>query len=42
VIDVTALVTLIVNPGLGLVMGWIGELVRAAIVRRVATERSAS
>jgi MFS superfamily sulfate permease-like transporter len=42
VIGVTVLATLIINPGLGLVIGWIGELVRAAIVRRVATERSAS
>jgi MFS superfamily sulfate permease-like transporter len=33
VIGVTALVTLTVNPALGLVLGWITELVRAAIVR---------
>jgi MFS superfamily sulfate permease-like transporter len=42
VIGVTALLTLVINPGLGLVMGWIGELVCAAIVRRLATEESAS
>ena len=37
-IDVTALVTLTINtltinPALGLILGWIAELVRAAIVR---------
>jgi MFS superfamily sulfate permease-like transporter len=35
VIGITALVTLTVNPALGLVLGWIAELVRAAIVRRL-------
>ena len=35
VIGITALVTLTINPALGLVVGWIGELVRAAIVRTV-------
>lgn len=35
VIGVTALVTVTVNPALGLVLGWIAELVRAAIVRRL-------
>ena len=30
VIGATALVTLIINPGLGLVMGWVSEFVRAA------------
>jgi MFS superfamily sulfate permease-like transporter len=34
VIGVTALLTLTVNPALGLVVGWVAELVRAAIVRR--------
>jgi len=38
VIGATALVTLIINPGLGLVMGWVSEFVRAAIVRRLAAE----
>lgn len=36
VIGVTALVTLTINPALGLVLGWITELIRAAIVRRLA------
>jgi hypothetical protein len=35
VIGITALVTLTINPALGLVAGWIGEFVRAAIVRTV-------
>jgi hypothetical protein len=35
VIGVTALVTLVVNPALALAAGWVAELVRAAIVRRV-------
>jgi len=39
VIGVTALVTLIVNPALGLVLGWITEFIRAAIVRRFISER---
>jgi MFS superfamily sulfate permease-like transporter len=39
VIGITALLTLIINPAFGLVLGWVGELVRAAIVRRFATER---
>ena len=38
VIGATALVTLIINPGLGLVMGWVSEFARAAIVRRLAAE----
>jgi len=33
VIGVTALLTLIINPALGLILGWIAELIRAAIVR---------
>ena len=39
VIGVTALVTLTINPALGLILGWIAELIRAAIVRRVISER---
>jgi MFS superfamily sulfate permease-like transporter len=39
VIGVTALVTLTINPALGLVLGWIAELARAAIVRRLLPER---
>jgi MFS superfamily sulfate permease-like transporter len=35
VIGITALVTLTINPALGLVLGWIAELIRAAIVRSV-------
>jgi MFS superfamily sulfate permease-like transporter len=35
VIGVTALVTLLLNPALALAAGWVGELIRAAIVRRV-------
>ena len=34
VIGVTKLVTLTMNPAFGLVLGWISELIRAAIVRR--------
>ena len=34
VIGATALVTVTVNPALGLILGWIAELIRAAIVRR--------
>ena len=39
VIGVTALVTLTINPALGLVLGWIAEVIRAAIVRRFIAER---
>lgn len=39
VIGVTALVTLTVNPALGLVLGWITEFIRAAVVRRLIPER---
>ena len=35
VIGVTALVTLTINPALGLILGWISEFLRAAIVRSV-------
>ena len=33
VIGATALITVTVNPALGLILGWIAELVRTAIVR---------
>jgi predicted benzoate:H+ symporter BenE len=36
VIGATALGTLIFNPALGLLLGWISEVARAAILRRVA------
>ena len=39
VIGVTALVTMTVNPALGLMLGWIAELIRAVIVRRLIPER---
>lgn len=39
VIGATALVTLTINPALGLLLGWVAELVRAAIVRRFIPER---
>jgi MFS superfamily sulfate permease-like transporter len=39
VIGVTALITLTVNPLLGLIAGWIAELVRAAILRRFIATR---
>jgi MFS superfamily sulfate permease-like transporter len=39
VIGVTALVTLTINPALGVVCGWIAENVRSAIVRRLILER---
>jgi predicted benzoate:H+ symporter BenE len=39
VIGIAALVTLTVNPAVGLGAGWLSELVRAAIVRRLAVER---
>jgi hypothetical protein len=35
VIGFAALATLTINPAFGLVLGWIAELVRAAIVRRL-------
>jgi len=38
VIAVTALVTLMINPALGLLLGWIAELVRAAVLRRFISE----
>jgi len=39
VIGATALVTVTVNPALGLVLGWVAELIRATIVRRFIPER---
>jgi MFS superfamily sulfate permease-like transporter len=42
VIGLTALLTVTVNPAVGLILGWIGEFVRAAIVRRVVPERHKS
>lgn len=39
VIGVTALATVTINPALGLVFGWITEFIRAAIVRRLTSER---
>jgi MFS superfamily sulfate permease-like transporter len=39
VIGVTAFVTVTINPALGLVLGWIAEVIRAAIVRRMILER---
>jgi len=32
-------ITVAVNPALGLIAGWIAELIRAAIVRRFISER---
>jgi MFS superfamily sulfate permease-like transporter len=42
VIGTTAVVTLTVNPALGLVLGWISEFIRAAIVRRYVSQRIGS
>jgi MFS superfamily sulfate permease-like transporter len=39
VIGVTAFATLTINPALGLILGWITEFIRAAIVRRFISER---
>jgi MFS superfamily sulfate permease-like transporter len=39
VIGATALITVIVNPALGLVAGWIAELIRATTVRRMIPKR---
>jgi MFS superfamily sulfate permease-like transporter len=40
VIGVTALATLTINPAVGLILGWITEFIRAAIVRRLIPARS--
>jgi MFS superfamily sulfate permease-like transporter len=42
VIGLTALITVIVNPALGLILGWIGEFIRASIVRRLIQNRPKS
>jgi MFS superfamily sulfate permease-like transporter len=39
VIGVTALVTVTANPALGVILGWMTEFIRAAIVRRPVPER---
>src|SRR5205807_1611617 len=39
VIGVTAFITLTMNPAVGLILGWISEFIRAAIVRRFIMER---
>jgi MFS superfamily sulfate permease-like transporter len=39
VIGITALVTVTVNPALGLLLGWVAEFVRAAIVRALFLKR---
>ena len=39
VTGVTALATVTVNPAFGLVVGWISEFIRAAIVRRLVPQR---
>ena len=38
VIGIAALVTLTINPAIGLAAGWLSELVRATIVRRLLPE----
>lgn len=38
VIGATALITVTVNPALGLILGWIAELIRAAIVRHLISK----
>lgn len=40
VIGATALATLTINPAAALVLGWVAELIRAAVVRRFVTERT--
>jgi predicted benzoate:H+ symporter BenE len=39
VIGITALVTLTINPALGLLLGWVAEFVRAALVRTIFLKR---
>jgi MFS superfamily sulfate permease-like transporter len=39
VIGATAFVTVTVNPALGLILGWVSEFIRGAIVRRLIPER---
>ena len=40
VIGVTALLTVIANPVIGLATGWLGEICRAAIMRTIARRYS--
>src|SRR6516162_2824919 len=39
VIGATALLTVTVNPALGLILGWVAEFIRAAVIRRIIPER---
>jgi MFS superfamily sulfate permease-like transporter len=39
VIGATAFLTVTVNPAVGLILGWVSEFIRAAIVRRLIPER---
>jgi MFS superfamily sulfate permease-like transporter len=39
VIGTTALITVTISPALGLILGWVSEFIRAAIVRRLIPER---
>jgi MFS superfamily sulfate permease-like transporter len=39
VIGLTAIITVTVKPALGLILGWITEFIRAAIVRRLILGR---
>jgi MFS superfamily sulfate permease-like transporter len=39
VIGATALITVTVNPALALIVGWVAELIRATVVRRMIPER---
>jgi MFS superfamily sulfate permease-like transporter len=39
VIGATALITVTVNPAFALILGWVAELIRAAVVRRMIPER---
>jgi MFS superfamily sulfate permease-like transporter len=39
VIGATALITVTINPALGLIVGWAAEMIRAAVVRRFLPER---
>ncbi|MBV8889465.1 MAG: putative sulfate/molybdate transporter [Alphaproteobacteria bacterium] len=38
VIGITAFATVLINPALGLLLGWVGEVIRAAIVRRLLAQ----
>jgi hypothetical protein len=39
VIGIAALITVTINPALGLLLGWVAEFVRAAIVRALFLKR---